>query len=1676
MRVCSILFVCILPLFSGFDMQAICSLNVVANANEPTPMIYEVGVAKVDITPEYPIRLSGFGFRRAESEGVIQKIWAKALVIGKQDPLVLITVDSIGIPRHLRNTLADRLAKKMGLKPERLAICATHTHTAPMLAGNLFTLFGVPIPPEHQARIDRYTAELTDKLEQVVLAAQKDIQPSQLFYALGQARFAANRRNKGGPVDHDLPLLVVKSLHGKIRALFVNYACHCTTLSFNRITGDWAGFTAELIEADHADAIALVAIGCGADANPERGVTGDRVDLARGHGGEIASEVQRLLKGFLKPLHGPLSARMDAFPLALDTLPNQAEWETRAKRKDAVGYHAQVQLERLAKGEELKTQIDYSVQSWCFGESLAMVFLPGEVVVDYALRLKKELDPQRVWINAYANDVPCYIASERILKEGGYEGGGAMTYYDLPARLKPGLEETIIATVHKQLDHAYKPSYQPDKLLGSRPLAAWQSMALMQSAYNVELMAAEPLTTSPVAIDWGPDGRLYVAEMVDYPQGMDGRYQPGGRIRLLTSSQGTLNYDRSTVFLDNIPFPTGVTAYHNGILVCAAPDIWYAEDTNGDGKADVVKKLFSGFGTENYQARVNSIAYGLDHWWYGSCGLYGGNIQNAFGQTVALGHRDFRIQPELGLIEPATGRTQQGRCRDDWGSWFGCDNSTLGWHYPLPDHYLKRNSHLLLPNMAVPMVPWTADEHLYPVTANMQLFARSGPSGRPTAACGLDIYRDELFGLPYRGNAFICEPVNLLVHRRTLQSVHSTFKGVRAQEEREQEFLASRDPWFRPVQVKTGPDGAIWIVDMYRFVIEHPIWIPPQDLARVDLRAGSTMGRIYRVYPKGLSPRPLTPLQSSDTAGLVAALASPNGWQRDMASQLLMWKKDPQAVPLLEKMVRHERPETRLHALSLLDGFGVLGLQTVKEALQDQHPGVRRNALRLAEPFLSLPEMVDAVCALAKDANAQVRLQLALSLGFAPPSEAVNQTLAHLLLQYPADEYLRVACFSSLQPANFERVLQLCMVALRDAEHPAHQPLAQPLIQLAVAMDEGQAVPSLLEALLPANGQLLDGKQVTLLLPLLDAMKAKHRSIEQLLNDAQRRSLRQSLAWARKQVLDEQTALPDRLAYVQLLGRCDLRQTEDVEALAQLLSPKYTHTLQAAALASLVQADNDTAASLLTARWQQLTPSLRSQALDALLSRSAWQKQLLASIAKGEIAAGSIDASHRQRMLQHADTALRAEAAMLFKPSGNRQAVLNDYQDVLQHSGDVQKGQAVFQKHCSQCHQLQGVGHAVGPDLASIGNRTPPYLLAEILDPNRSIDNRFVEYLALTKAGVLYNGLLASESSNSITLRSQLGKEQVLLRSDIDEWKSTGKSLMPEGLEKDINKQDMTDLLAYLAQPNLGRSPEADLNAIAKQLLDDPMPGPQKSALLQKHLHQAPALVVALTKDLSNDSKEEYRRIPWIWRVAIGAARQNQTEVLHQLLLASLPKGNEPLRDWQAVVIGGGIINGISLNGQWPHQRMLELFHTSPPALARYHRALSLAYAMADDANVPTGTRYDALRMIALDPWAKSQKTLTKYLAKGIHDELQMGAISGLSDVDEPAVAGLLLSHISHFTPGNRQLALEAMLRTEGRTTALLDALEQGTVKKEWLNDALRKQLVEQSNPALKARSQKLLP
>ena len=419
--------------------------------------VRQVGAARVDITPDYPVRLSGYGNRRTYAEGVKQHLYAKALAIGNDEegPAILLTVDNCGVPGAVREEVARRLAAHTKVTPDHVALSFSHTHCAPMLSGVLPNLFSMDLPAEQWASVERYTRELTDKLEQVALAALQARTPCRLAFQQGSVGFAANRRIKlpFRPVDHDLPVLRVTGIDGRVRALFASYACHCTTIGINFLHGDWEGCAQADLEKGFPGAVALTALGCGADQNPSPRGT---IELTEQHGAELAAEVKRVAGETMKPLNGPLHCYLKRIELPYMPLPTREEWERRAQdTHPAISYHAKKNLARLDQGEALPTALPYVVQVWAWGDDLAMVFLAGEVTVDYGLRLKKECDASRIWINGYSNDAPCYIPSERVLAEGGYEGAGAMVYYDRPAPFAPGIENRIISAVHELLPKSF---------------------------------------------------------------------------------------------------------------------------------------------------------------------------------------------------------------------------------------------------------------------------------------------------------------------------------------------------------------------------------------------------------------------------------------------------------------------------------------------------------------------------------------------------------------------------------------------------------------------------------------------------------------------------------------------------------------------------------------------------------------------------------------------------------------------------------------------------------------------------------------------------------------------------------------------------------------------------------------------------------------------------------------------------------------------------------------------------------------------------------------------------------------------------------------------------------------------------------------------------------------------
>ncbi|MBV9125751.1 MAG: neutral/alkaline non-lysosomal ceramidase N-terminal domain-containing protein [Planctomycetes bacterium] len=420
---------------------------------------FKAGVAARVITPPEGLWMAGYAHRNKPAEGKVHDLFVKALAL--EDPagarLVLVTSDLIGLPRELSESVAAEVHRRTGLPRDRLLLTASHTHCGPVLRGSLLDMYD--LTPDQEKKIAAYTVQLQTRMVETVVAALADLKPARLAMGAGTASFAINRRqqtpkgviigeNPKGPVDRSVPVLRVQTPEGRLRAVVFGYACHNTTLDFYQWCGDYAGFAQAFIEEKHPGALALFWIGCGADANPTpRGP----LEVCRQHGRELAAAVEEVLQRPLTPVHGPTAARYALLSLPLDRVPTREQLQADLSSGERAVPHRAARLLKIldAGGKIADHYPSYPVQVWRFGHDLLWIALGGEVVVDYDLRLKKELHNEpTVWITAYANDVMAYIPSVRVLQEGGYEADTSMVYYGMPARWAPAIEEKIVGKVH----------------------------------------------------------------------------------------------------------------------------------------------------------------------------------------------------------------------------------------------------------------------------------------------------------------------------------------------------------------------------------------------------------------------------------------------------------------------------------------------------------------------------------------------------------------------------------------------------------------------------------------------------------------------------------------------------------------------------------------------------------------------------------------------------------------------------------------------------------------------------------------------------------------------------------------------------------------------------------------------------------------------------------------------------------------------------------------------------------------------------------------------------------------------------------------------------------------------------------------------------------------------------
>lgn len=958
----------------------------------------------------------------------------------------------------------------------------------------------------------------------------------------------------------------------------------------------------------------------------------------------------------------------------------------------------------------------------------------------------------------------------------------------------------------------------------------------VEPGFKVELVAAEPLVADPVAMEIDENGNMYVVENHGYPLDKT----RSSKVKLLRDTDGDGQMDTSTIFADTLMMPTGVTRWKKGIIVTDAPDVLYMEDTDNDGKADIIEPMLTGFALANPQHNVNTPLPGLDNWIYLAHERAVGSevFKKEFGDRGSevyfparpegprlsenAGGHNVRFRPDTYELEILSSTTQYGHSFDAWGNYFLVNNSNHLMQSILSAQYLSRNPKLVVTRST----NWLPDHgnaaEVFPITKtpDRQLLTDVGVM---TSACSITAYAGGAFGDEYNAlTTFVAEPVSNIVHADRLKPKGASFVASRIHPDKE--FLASTDLWCRPVNLYTGPDGALYVVDYYREIIEHPEWLSDDVINSGKLYNGSDMGRIYRVSRADAPPPSWTKdlrVGNATDEELVDKLADPNIWWRRNAQRMLVDRNHPAIVPSLVRMSENEvSPEGRLHALWTLEGMHQLADAQIEKALRDEEGGIRVNAIRLAELHLAgSPALAQTLVSMHDDGDPKVRFQLLCTLGFIDTPEAAK-VRDEILFRDIADEFVQVAALSA--PSSQTENLLRSVMERYDKNVAAYGSLVQSLT--AMAADDKKISSSLLEkATAPIAGEnltwqvpVLKGlargfgsrrvplspqEQELLFHSFFDhpALPVRQASLEvlQAAKPSGGAQLATAMQRARGIAADEKIEERERALAISFLALHN--PAEDAPFLKSLVLSSKSLPVKLAAIKTLDAISDETITQFVMEHWSGLDPAVQDAALNALMEKESRIKLLVDAVETGRIQQTSVGWQRSIRLMTQRNIDIRNRARAIFAKDDQRQKVIAEYQPALNLKGDVDKGKQVYEKNCAICHQVRGAGGIpFGPDLGTVQSWPESGIMANILDPNQSVSHGFDLWNVSLRNGESLQGVITEETPAAITVRNANGQVNTISRDEMVSQKALNMSAMPVGLEKNITKEEMADLLAFL--------------------------------------------------------------------------------------------------------------------------------------------------------------------------------------------------------------------------------------------------------------------------------------
>jgi putative membrane-bound dehydrogenase-like protein len=984
------------------------------------------------------------------------------------------------------------------------------------------------------------------------------------------------------------------------------------------------------------------------------------------------------------------------------------------------------------------------------------------------------------------------------------------------------------------------------KATSNSGLAPLESLASFQlpEGFKIELLASEPMISDPVAMEVDESGNIYVVEMHGYPLDTAG----SGAIKLLTDTNKDGVPDNATVFADRLRLPTGVMKWKKGILVVDVPDILYFEDTNNDGKADVRKTIITGLALSNPQHIANTPIYGLDNWIYvahqGSVTPKVAMLFNDEGSNVRFADypsakqlprnangRSIRFKPGTHELEMLSGESQYGQSFDPWGHHFGTSNADHLFHEVIAARYLQRNPDLLIAESMDHIPDHGEAAEVYSIT-NHPKHQLLTDVGVITSSCGITWYQGGLFPDSFNNITFIAEPVHNLVHADRITDKGATFSAARVYQKKE--FLASTDAWSRPVQFYIGPDGALYVIDYYREIIEHPEWMSDSVNNSGALYNGSDKGRIYRVTPIDAAKMNWCSninLTNTSVGELVNLLTSKNIWWRRNAQRLLIDRNDPASINLLYQLIdTTNSPTAIVHALWTLEGLKGINEPILQKAFKNPEAGVRENAIKIAELYLDkMPGLKKDLLSLQNDPSAKVRFQLLCTLGVFK-DDATEVAKQKLLITDIEDKWVQMAALTSSaykEYALLEKAIHSLSSKYTEGKALFFQNCAaviglsqrkediRKLLQLATANTtfasswwQSACLNGLSESLKVKNLSAVDlTVEKQLLLSKFNgntpaAVRTASLDLLMLMGIQKNKSWNDVITSARLIAGNKEADFSYRSDALRLIGV--EKNSNDTGLFEKILVPAEPESLQQAALYAYNKISDQKATSCIIRNWKNMTPGVRDAAMKVFLSSTTNITVLLDAVEHKLIQPASINWPQMVGLMNNDDMAIRNRArGLLANASEDPTQVYKKYESALTLKGDASKGLLIFKRVCSNCHQVSGeYGKSVGPDLASIRNRDARFIMTDILNPNKSIADKYELWIIVTKNGESISGIIASETPASITLHTIAAQEIIIARNQIKTIEASETSAMPAGLETAISVNEMADLLAFLKKIN----------------------------------------------------------------------------------------------------------------------------------------------------------------------------------------------------------------------------------------------------------------------------------